>query len=91
MSDFTTKKCDGCGRLKQEANHWFVAVLGGPTFAVYPYSDGVRIRQRSGEVKDVCGEDCAHKLLSIWFQKQGASAGKEVTTDLNDNHVESQG
>jgi hypothetical protein len=88
MSDVTTKRCDasGCGRMKQEANHWFRCFVNGPAIefgmdSVQFTADVLGSRMGTppqvGHVKDICGEDCAHKLLSEWFQQQREPGARE--------------
>ncbi len=54
--------CDVCGVSKIESNHWFEVQAQGEwsIMSLEPYEYG----------KVVCGEACAHKLLSQWFDGQ---------------------
>lgn len=65
----TTIVCDVCGVEKVESNHWF-EVQDENDFDLMmlePYEGG----------KVVCGEACAHKLLSQWFDKQRGQSNVE--------------
>lgn len=52
--------CDVCGAVKKETNHWFkVDVLSG-FFRIVS-------TRNAKEGKDICGQECASKLLSQWM------------------------
>lgn len=72
MSDIATKACNVCGRLKQEVNHWLVAVIWKHDLTFFPSGVG-RSESISGPftLEDICGADCAHKRLSQWLTQQG--------------------
>lgn len=67
-------QCDICGVTRQQANHWFACLRTNHEWVIDPLEVPVNI-ERIGNARIVCGEDCAHKLLSQWFEKQlrGAS------------------
>ena len=58
--------CDICGTPKQQTNHWFI---------VCEESGELRIRGwnprylKSPETKHLCGETCAHKLISHFLMR----------------------
>lgn len=65
--------CDGCGAEKKAANHWFL---------LFERTDGVLITRWEPEEVDnadghVCGEQCAHALLSNWFANGNLATKKE--------------
>ena len=66
----TTTSCDVCKKVKKETNHWFrceILRLAGVkfiTFAALPYPE-------RRNTSDLCGEECAHKALSQWFEFVG--------------------
>lgn len=63
-------KCDVCGTLKGEPNHWFIIRLGG-AFHIYPWDFyGGEDEDTSIEREQhVCGNACAQKRLEEWMAK----------------------
>lgn len=64
--------CDGpgCGKQKQEANHWWIIALGkhtkfatNPTMLVAPFDPNMVTDERYTWF-DACGQDCALKFIS---------------------------
>jgi len=55
--------CDVCGRVKQAANHWFVAEAVRGIIRILPASGNDLARGALSQ--DVCGDDCLHKWISI--------------------------
>jgi hypothetical protein len=70
VSDVATKACNVCGRLKQEANHWLVAVDCYDTLQFWPATRPTE-PPLGQTTEDICGADCAHKRLSQWLTQQG--------------------
>lgn len=83
MSDFVTKKCDVCQKVKGEANKWLkIVVYSDPT------SDGLYISSiitgsEIGETyryEDICSDTCLQKRLAEVVEKirsrHNASMGK---------------
>lgn len=68
MSTVQATKCNSCGKLKQEANHWFRGI-SGTSFHVLTATS--QLGQNDKKL-DLCGEECAHRVLSEWFQNAGA-------------------
>jgi len=81
MSQFNAVRCDECGRIQGESNHWTrirvlfeegkcVGVVIFPTFALVPVE---------GEIRDLCGQGCAMKhvakLLGWNVKSEPAEAG----------------
>ncbi len=65
MSKYTTYKCDECGVLKQETNHWWVVATspdahGGLSISPMPPD------LPAGEIT-VCGRACAQKAVERWM------------------------
>lgn len=64
--EFTSYKCDECGKVKGESNHWFwCARVPGPRFVVAAWDcvncdPSVEIV----EVKHLCGMGCAVKAMT---------------------------
>ena len=79
-----TKACDVCGRQKQVANHWFIAVIdpaqkatGNVGIAFGPAS-AVIDNPQLFVVEDICGQQCAHKRLDRWFESQTVTSNQGV-------------
>ena len=81
MSQFNATKCDECGRIQGESNHWMrirvlreekkcVGVVIFPTGTLTPIE---------GEIHDLCGQGCAMKhigtLLGWNVKGEPADAG----------------
>jgi endogenous inhibitor of DNA gyrase (YacG/DUF329 family) len=63
----TTVKCANCGKVKQEANHWFLICTQAGVFGCYPFDYVKEIRDRD---MPVCGQSCAQRELETWMTKQ---------------------
>jgi hypothetical protein len=65
-------KCTICDRVKQENNHWWLLVIGclGDEIHIVAWSEAL------ASVADgcACGEACAHKALSRWFESKTLDA-----------------
>ena len=59
MSYLRICKCDNCGQIKGETNHWFVVVRGDNciSFAPVEYGD-------EENSKHLCSQACAIEILS---------------------------
>ena len=58
-------KCDVCGTQKQETNHWLYV-----NYRILERHESIEFSVEAGENKlclDICGDECAHKLLSQWL------------------------
>lgn len=69
-------RCNTCGRVKQETNHWFVTVVDPncPEGIAFGVSGAL---PESGDgliVEDQCGHACLHKRLSQWLESQTSTA-----------------
>jgi hypothetical protein len=61
--EFTTFKCDGCGRIKQESNHWWqFASLPGPQIFVFAWDSRVALGL-DAKVLHLCSEACVTKAV----------------------------
>ena len=66
-------KCDVCGRVKGETNHWLIAVTSRPE-AEHSCERGVAFAALGAHVdtdfeqEHICGADCAHKKLSEFLE-----------------------
>jgi hypothetical protein len=62
MAHITTFRCDVCGKLKQEANHWFRLLKGpGPvaSLTVTAWEDPAL----GPEEMHLCGMECVQKAV----------------------------
>lgn len=68
--------CDVCGITRTESNHWWLVIdmgtdavrlMGLPLgFSIVKWDDRAILLQ----TKHVCGQECAHKLLSAYMEGQ---------------------
>jgi hypothetical protein len=56
-----TYQCELCPAVKQQSNHWLLALVYGAAVHFYPWDADVPDRD---ELKHICGQGCAAKLLS---------------------------
>jgi hypothetical protein len=66
--------CDGCGKAKQEANHWWIVATGTHQELNWPVNWPVMIvasvehplwkSENKLSVHDFCGQDCALKFIA---------------------------
>lgn len=68
MSQETVTKCDGCGAIKRQANHWFriARVPTGYCLHLYRYEEDI-----AGE--DYCSESCLLTAVSRWASQKESS------------------
>lgn len=64
-------KCDGCGKMKGETNHWWIMYASrdldnAPMFQIYTWPSGTP----SDGVKHICSQECAIKTISEWLGAQ---------------------
>jgi hypothetical protein len=67
-------KCDGCGKMKGETNHWWLIMIQGAAMQMLPWqmapnpdahgSDNARVFQH------ICSQACAIRLISEWMGAQ---------------------
>ena len=62
MAEVTMYKCDECGKLRSESNHWFRAVTPESGFIISAWEDTI---VGPGETElHLCGMECAHKAMA---------------------------
>jgi hypothetical protein len=66
-------KCDYCGKIKGESNHWWLRVTYGPGQAFIVDEWSAQLADQ-GNVEHICSQECASKALSQWMS-QRANAG----------------
>lgn len=58
--------CDICGTPKQQTNHWFIACKESGELRISGWNP---CYLKSPETKHLCGETCAHKLISHFLMR----------------------
>ncbi len=84
--DVNTVACDVCGRMKQETNHWFLAIA--PVDTSDPRNNGIAFGTSEAVIQDstglilehICGQECLHKRLSRWFDDLNSLTAQESVT-----------
>ena len=61
-------RCDICGAQKRQTNHWFVAYEETGELRISGWNS---LHLLSAETKHLCGEACAHKLISQFLLRLG--------------------
>ena len=63
---FDGVKCDQCGALKKDTNHWFTAFVDAPSkrFLIVVTDDNSESMRYTHKL-DLCSESCAAKAMSI--------------------------
>lgn len=65
--EFISYKCDECGAVKAEANHWFLAcIMFGPRFVITPW--GSELPDTASPLH-LCGLSCAVKAMQKSMQE----------------------
>jgi len=69
MAQVTTFRCDECGKLKTDANHWFRAArLELQRFVIVGWDSTLSDFQNPGmdhlDELHLCGMECAHKAMA---------------------------
>jgi hypothetical protein len=81
--EIKTVKCAHCGKVRQEANHWFVAAVEGGRFRCRPMAPlavaganqkipGAGRRLKQSELP-VCGQECAQKFFERYLAGEAVS------------------
>lgn len=67
---FSGTRCDECGRIKGEANHWhqmglIPSIMGGPWIELGSLAGPHSLKEYTDAyvVHDLCGEQCLYKHL----------------------------
>jgi hypothetical protein len=73
--------CDGCGKVKQDSNHWWMAAqqsreASAGKFKLALYDHDAKESDIFGQLTgwtfyDFCGQDCALKFISEQMSKGG--------------------
>jgi hypothetical protein len=59
-------KCNYCGKLKEQSNHWWLRPIT-PSFILEPWEDRNAAKP---DIENICSETCAVKALSKWMGAQ---------------------
>lgn len=86
MSSFTATKCDVCGKVKGEGNHWFYGLEVGDT-ATIAFSNRPMQHTIAEDLiilnYDLCSEACALKLFNKVIGTRGnKNEGHTVLTGI---------
>lgn len=75
--------CDECGTAKKDVNHWFKVYLGAdlctdngawpPVFSLVAWQKGI-------DGHDICGQQCATKVLQRWMA-EGVFLEKDIVKE----------
>ena len=74
MAEVSTFRCDECGKLKEEANHWFrAAEIAGPCFMLMTWGDSEELISPDEIEKTLhlCGMGCALKAMAKAMEQSG--------------------
>jgi hypothetical protein len=75
MAEVSTFRCDECGKLKQDANHWFRATeIAGPCFVIRTWEDPTLEFVSPDEIEKelhLCGMGCAVKAMTKAMGQSG--------------------
>lgn len=67
--------CDGCPEVRGPGNHWMLHLAGddsrSPIFKPWDNQEAIGTGH-------VCGQACACKLLSQWFQAHHGNVGEDL-------------
>jgi hypothetical protein len=66
-----TYKCDVCGQIKGENNHWFRADTGTSGIELNAWG----IIPASATTMDLCSDQCVIKVVQKWLTNQASSSG----------------
>jgi hypothetical protein len=61
---FNATKCDVCGKIKGETNHWLRVWVTGTVVAITGYETETCPLATDASQFDVCGQDCAVRKAS---------------------------
>ena len=90
MLNASPYKCNYCGKVKGETNHWWVHPTLGPgtAFVLDTWDDTVALKP---DVENICSEACASKALSKWMGEQKPLALREPLDPLGGDLAKAEG
>jgi hypothetical protein len=77
MAEVSTFRCDECGKLKEQANHWYRAMQpdGKRRFVIVAFEDcnfsAFQELAEDQDVRDFCGMGCAVKAMTKAMEQSG--------------------
>jgi len=76
-----TYECDVCGKVRKEANHWWIA-LPNPALGFYLQSwvgaEKQKMLDKDG-ILHLCGQECVHKCLDRFMTGMEENDGEGKT------------
>lgn len=66
MAHFFGYRCDECGKLKGEVNHWWMSSIGTMSFYLQRWVD-----DHATNYTHFCSQECATKALAKFMQEGG--------------------
>jgi hypothetical protein len=71
-----TYKCDGCGKVKGEANKWYKLSIINQTLLLEPFDApfGLDLGTAITKAFDLCGEGCVQKKLQEFMSTAHADS-----------------
>lgn len=65
-------KCDSCGKLKGETNHWWLLRMGTESVHLYVWATTVgEVTPDAGNwVKHICSQACAIHVVAKWMSER---------------------
>jgi hypothetical protein len=73
VSQQTSIRCDECGRIKTETNHWFKLAETPASFILWPATD---CPTTSVPLDDLCSYFCARARMSRWAERLSPGGGR---------------
>jgi len=61
-------KCNHCGKIKGETNHWWKISAGPKQLGFMIWQSDTYLDHQPENLKDVCGASCAQAKLSEFLQ-----------------------
>jgi endogenous inhibitor of DNA gyrase (YacG/DUF329 family) len=96
--EIRTVKCAHCGKVRQEANHWFVVAVERGRFRCFPLvpigskPDGYGARLGCERLRKIdepaCGQQCAQKLFEKYLAGEAISL-QHSTKAVSNQHAAS--
>ncbi len=80
MAKVESYRCDICGTLKKEANHWFVAVRVPYGAHIYVW-DAPCAGHDHENIAHLCGSECATKFMMRCLSQEEVPTPSETRTE----------
>jgi hypothetical protein len=66
-----TFKCDVCGKMKGEGNHWFRLEMGDAGMKMCPWG----VMKLTGSSVDLCSDQCVLTMVQKWLTTMAEKSG----------------